>query len=324
MSVVHTMVEEIELQKTPLASAILRGILEPSQVWDKMKVKTVSSLEVKSRRWKSLPTVSFAHIGESYGSGGGKTEAISFGLKHLGHDFDIPVAFEKTDHIVDPKTLNLQMILKALSYKLNDILVNGDSAVDPRSFDGLKKLSTALPARQTIDAALTANGGDGTSLVLTAGGASSAIRQAFLDLLAKGKRRCEDGTADLILMNENLYDLFESVIRREGLYKVTEDQFQREVGSWRGLSFVDAGFKDMDGASYVISDTHDGGNNTSLYFLKLDPEQHIGVLQTGGLDIRSLGELEARAVRRERMDWTFGVVCWGKRSMVRVKGLRVA
>jgi hypothetical protein len=319
MAVAHTMAEEIELQKSPLASAILRGILEPSQVWDKLRVKTVRSLEVKNRRWKSLPTVSFAHIGESYGSGIGKTEAISFGLKHLGHDFDIPIVYEHTDHIVDPKTLQMEMALKSLSYLLNDTLVNGDMAVNPRAFDGLKKLSAALPARQNINA----------NLSIVDGGASTTVRHSFLDLMARAKRRVEDGAPDLILMNENVIDLFESVLRREGLYATTLDQFEREISSWRGVPFVDAGFKDIEGQNYVLGDDHDvpgagaGAKRTSIYFLKLDPERHIGVLQVAGLNVRNMGELEARASRRHRLDWTFGVVCWGKRSMVRISNLQV-
>lgn len=335
MAVVHTMVEEIELQDTPRAKAILRGILEPSEVWDKLPVKRVKTLQVQGRRWKSLPTVSFAHIGEAYGSGGGKTEAVSYGLKHLGHDIDIPKVYdEDTAHIVDPRALQTEMVLTSLSYLLNNTLVNGDEAVDPRAFSGLKVISAALASRQTLDAALVANGGDGTSLVLTAGGASDTIRHAFLDLLAKAHRRLERSTKTgstngfakgaLMMMNENLYDLFESIVRRAGLLKITEDQFERTVNTWRGMAFVDAGFANMDGTSYVISDTHDGGNNTSLYFMLLDPEKHVGVLQTRGIDVRKLGELHTNATNRYRMDWTFGVVCWGKRSIVRVKGLRVA
>jgi hypothetical protein len=131
-----------------------------------------------------------------------------------------------------------------------------------------------------------------------------------------------------MVMNENMYDLVEAMIRREGLLRVTTDQFDREINQWRNMPFVDAGFADMDGAAYVIANDHDvpgaSTQTTSIYFLLLDPDKHLGVLQTRGLDVRKIGELQTAPVIRYRIDWTLGVVVWGRRSLVRVRNLRVA
>jgi hypothetical protein len=336
------MVEEIELAENPRARAVLRGILEPGEVWDKLPVKKVSSLEVRNRRWKSLPTPKFSHIGDSYGSGGGKTEAISFGLKVIGHDLDIPKVFdEETDHIVDPKALQTEMVLTGLSYLLNSQLFNGDESLTTNGpgFDGLKRISADMLARQQLDASAFAPAQPATFLDLRSGGADSATRQAFLDLLAKAHRRLERDAKSssgpttsfpsaLMVMNENLYDLVEAMIRREGLLRVTTDQFDRTINQWRNMPFVDAGFADMDGTNLVIANDHDVPGaavpTTSIYFLLLDPDKHIGVLQTRGLDVRKIGELQTGPVIRYRIDWTLGVVVWGKRSLVRVRNLRVA
>lgn len=342
MAVVHSMVEEIELAENPRARAVLRGILEPGEVWDKLPIKKVSSLEVRNRRWKSLPTPKFAHIGDGYGSGGGKTEAISFGLKVLGHDLDIPKVFdEETDHIVDPKALQTEMVLTGLAYLLNYQLFNGDETVTTfgPGFDGLKRISADMLPRQQIDGSLNAPVQPATFLDLRSGGADSATRHAFLDLLAKAHRRLERDSktssgpttsfpSALMVMNENLYDLVEAMIRREGLLRVTTDQFDRTINQWRNIPFVDAGFNDMDGATYVLANDHDvpgaATPTTSIYFLLLDPDKHIGVLQTRGLDVRKIGELQTGPVIRYRIDWTLGVVVWGRRSLVRVRNLRVA
>lgn len=339
--IVHSMVEEIELSDNPRAKAVLRGILEPGEVWDKLPVKQVDTLEVKNRRWKSLPSTNFAFIGDAYGSGGGKTEAVSFGLKTLGHDLDIPMIYdEQTAHIIDPRALQTEMVLTSLSYMLNDTLFNGDESSDPRRFDGLKVISAGLPSRQLVDGATFSPTTGASFLDLRNGGADSATRHGFLDSLAKCHRRLErDGRANasggpdsfpsaLMVMNENLYDLVEAMIRREGLLRVTTDQFDRTVNQWRNMPFVDAGFKDMDGTNYVLANDHDvpgaATPTTSIYFMLLDPEKHIGVLQLKGLDVRKIGELQSAPINRYRIDWSLGVVCWGKRSLVRLKNLRVA
>jgi len=230
----------------------------------------------------------------------------------IGHDLDIPKVFdEETDHIVDPKALQTEMVLTGLSYLLNNQLFNGDETVNTNGpgFDGLKRISADMLARQQIDASTFAPTQPATFLDLRSGGADSATRHAFLDILAKAHRRLEhDGAAAqpssfpaaLMVMNENMYDLVEAMIRREGLLRVTTDQFDRTVNQWRNMPFVDAGFADMDGNTLVIANDHDvpGATvgTTSIYFLLLDPDKHIGVLQTRGLDVRKIAAAYAGAM----------------------------
>lgn len=324
----HTMADEIALAQTGRQAAIIRGILEPGHVWDKLPVKTVKTLEVKNRRWLSIPTVDFRLPNEAFSEGTGKTELVAYGLAILGHDIDIDRVYdEETDHIIKPSQLYTEMTLKAISYKLNNTLFNGDKTSDPRSFDGLKVISNSMPTRQVVDASLSKYGGNGTVLDLRSGGASSTIRQGFLDALNRSKfvTGNDPGTPDLMVMNENMYWMVESILRRESLLNYNKDRFDRDIAQYRGVPFVDAGYLDIDGNTLCISDQHDeNATTTSIYFLKLDAERELGVLQTKSIQVRSLGELQAKPVNRYRIDWTCGVPVWGKHSFTRLKNLQIS
>ena len=243
----HTMADELALMEDPKRAAVTKGILTAGQVLDKLPVENVTTLETEGFRWKSLPSVSFNLPNENYTEGTGKIESVAWGVVRIGHDIDIDRIYDKTAHFVKPKTLYTEQTLEAINFTINDSLINGDKAMNPRGFDGFKKISAGLPARQIVDAGQAKYGGTGTVLDISAGGASSAVRQGFFDALLRAKRVTEGSQPDLAIMNENVLDLFDSMLRREGLYKVNEDQFEREVTSWKKITFVDAGYKDPDG-----------------------------------------------------------------------------
>ena len=324
----HTMADELALMEDPKRAAVTKGILTAGQVLDKLPVENVTSLETEGFRWKSLPSVSFNLPNENYTEGTGKIESVAWGVVRIGHDIDIDRIYDKTAHFVKPKTLYTEQTLEAINFTINDSLINGDKATNPRGFDGFKKISAGLPARQVIDAGLAKYGGTGTVLDISAGGASSAVRQGFFDALLRAKRVTEGSQPDLAIMNENVLDLFDSMLRREGLYKVNEDQFEREVTSWKKISFVDAGYKDPDGNALILGDDHDVPGNTalgtSIYFLKLDAKRHVGLIQLQPIDTREMGELQSGPKLRTRVDWVLGPVVWGKRSMTRLRGIKVA
>lgn len=323
----HTMADELALMDDPKKAAVTKGILTAGQILDKLPVENVNSLETEGFRWKALPAVYFNLPNENYTEGVGKIESVAWGVVRIGHDIDIDRIYDRTSHFVKPKTLYTQQTLEAINFTITDSLINGDKATNPRGFDGYKKIVSGLPARQTVDAGLAKYGGTGTVLDISAGGASSAIRQGFFDALLRAKRVAEGGQPDIAIMNENVLDLFDSMLRREGLYKVNEDQFEREVTSWKKISFVDAGYKDPDGNALILGDDHDTGSvagGTSIYFLKLDAKTHCGLIQLQPIDTRELGEIDAGPKTRTRVDWVLGPVVWGKRSLVRLKAVKVA
>jgi len=322
----HTMADELALAPDKKSAAVIKTILEAGEVLDKLPVQTVDSLEVDQLRWSEIPAVAFRLPNEGFGEGTGKVERVSYGIAIIGHEIDSDIIYEKTKHNVKPRTLYTEQTLESINYTINDTILNGDKASDPRSFDGLKKISTALPSRQLVDRNPGAS--SATTLDLRNGGVDSATRQSFFDRFNRAKRVVRGGKPDLAVANENVIDLVDAMLRREGLYKDTQDKFERTVMVIKGIPLVDAGYKDMDGDELILANDHDvpdaGTKETSIYLLKLDSKRDVGLLQLHSISTRDLGELQTKPVRRTRIDWALGIAVWGKHSLARMNKLQVA
>ena len=156
-----------------------------------------------------------------------------------------------------------------------DGFYNGDSAVDPKSFDGLTK---ATPAGQTISAG--ANGG-----ALT------------LDLMDQAIDLVKPGKPDALLISKRTRRKLSSLRRASGnLLEVDVDQFGQRALFYDGIPLVIDEF---------VSDTQVKGTSgavcSSVYIVKLG--QGVGVmgLEHGGIQVERVGELETKDATRHRI-----------------------
>lgn len=310
-----TLADLANLEKDPLLKGIYEGLMEVSFLMEKIPFANASELQKKIDRWKDLPGVGFRRLNEGYSESTGTTEQIMETLSILGGDFDIDkVILDAKNTITDPRALQLKMKLRAMAYQFNDTVINGDQAVDPKSFDGLKVRVAALPASQTID-----NGGVGVDITRANRTANAHL---FLDILDEAIAAM-DGKPDLILMNRSVRLAFKSILRRADLLDHTQDRFNRKIDAYDGIPFLDLGYK-ADQATQVIDDDFDGTtNNTSMFLLKFGAEEYFGGLQMHDIQTTEIGELESKPAKRWRIEWPVGIAIWNPRSVVRVKKLIV-
>jgi hypothetical protein len=129
----------------------------------------------------------------------------------------------------------------------------------------------------------------------------------------------------MILTNNRVSLAFESMFRRSHLFDNSKDMFGRTVPTFRGIPIVDLGWK-ADQTTRILpmnsDDTTASGTNsrTSLWVVSLG-EDGVHGLEFQAIDTREIGELEAKPVMRTRMQWTWGLANYGKRSIGRLKGL---
>ena len=57
---------------------------------------------------------------------------------------------DKGPYIQNPLSFNAEAKIKAMKYKFHDAIINGDHAVDPQSFEGLKVRIANLASSQTV------------------------------------------------------------------------------------------------------------------------------------------------------------------------------
>ena len=134
--------------------------------------------------------------------------------------------------MVDEVNLQVQKKVKAARSLFHDTIINGDSAVDANSFDGLNKAitgsSTEFNSGAYIDLSTSPN-------------VDTNYKQ-FLDLLDEFLSNL-DGTPTFLGGNSKLITKIKAVARRAGYLTQSEDAFGKKVDAYDGIVLVDLGAK---------------------------------------------------------------------------------
>ena len=323
-----TLVEYVKLVDDPLKKAFILNLLRYSDLIGIFPFKPVEGLQVGGTRWQTLPSVAFRKIGGSYTESTGTTEDIFETLAILGGDVHIDrVLAGGRGMIQDPLQTQMDMKAKAVAFQFNDSVVNGDHAVDPDAFQGLKKRVSGMPARMTIDL----SPGAGDSLKVLAG---SAQEHSFIDAVHQAVKFVDGATH--IFVNETTYLGFGQIARRLNLYQQIVDALGR---TWDGISsgkqkipYIDVGLK-SDKTTEIITNTEDpgdGGNDsTSLYVCRVDSTDGLHGLEIEGkgmevYDPTNGGEDPTAPRFIRRIDWPVGLFNLSQYCIARVKGFKMA
>lgn len=322
-----TLSEMAKLETSPIRAGVLANILRKSSIMELLPFVNVDSLRNVAVKWGTLPTVGFRYINGAYVPNEGSFEQVYESVYPFGGEIRFDRIFSKIGNlIVDPKTEVSLQKSTAWAYSFNDYFINGDNAVDPLGFEGLKKRISNMPARQTIDASSNTDILDPT--------ASAANARRFLGKFNEAFYKAGGGSEspDIIVMNEGMFWGFAQVLQYLGasggaLHNTGMDMFDREIQTYKGARFVDAGLK-ADQTTEIIPVTEDpgdaGNDATSIYFVPFSMEQGISGIQLGEPEIYdplSGGEMETAPANLLRMEWVVGLAGFGSYGPTRLNSI---
>ncbi|MEA4987646.1 MAG: phage capsid protein [Anaerovorax sp.] len=178
------------------------------------------------------PTADFREINKEYTPQEVSKQRFTTELKPFGGAFEIDRIIANTGGLVDEVNLQVQQKVKAARSLFHDTIINGDSAVDAKSFDGLNKAitgsSTEYNTKDFID--------------LSNSTAVDTNYKQFMDLLDEFLSNL-DGKPSFLGGNSKLITKIKSVARRAGYLTQSEDAFGRKVDAYDGIVLVDLGAK---------------------------------------------------------------------------------
>ena len=294
-----------------------RGVLETfvieSPVLDRLPLMPINGNSYKYDEEATLPGVAFRSVNEAYVESTGTVNQKSEGLVILGGDADVDRFIVQTrGNLNDQRAVQTAMKVKAASYKFQETFINGDVAVDPKGFDGLKK---RLTGNQVVDAATNGLG-------IVAGG------HDFFDVLDTTISRVAGG-ADAIYANKGVIARIMSAARRlGGADFMNEALTGKRVPTYNGIPMLDIG-QTAAGAE-IITQTETQGtatNASSLYVVKFgqaEGDQAVTGLENGGVSVRDLGEISEKPVFRTRIEFYCGLAVFGGKAAARLRGLTLA
>ena len=214
------------------------------------------------------PTADFRAVNSEYVPQEVTKQRYTTDLKVFGGSFQIDRVISNMGGIIDEVTLQMQQKIKAAAALFNDTVINGDSAVDVDSFDGLEKALTGSSTEFNTASAIDLS----TSALVTTNYA------AFLDLLDEFLMGL-DGTPSFIAGNTKLIAKLRAVARRAGMYLISKNDFGQQVEMYGNTPFIDLGAKPGSNNPVVSIDIVTG--ETSLYAARLGLDGFHGISLAG-------------------------------------------
>lgn len=243
------------------------------------------------------PTAAFREVNNEYTPADVERQRYTADLKVFGGSFEIDRIIANMGGIVDEVDLQIKQKIKAASALFNDTVINGDSAVDVKAFDGLEKALTGSSTEYIPSAAID----------LSDSAAVTSNWQVFLDILDEFLMGL-DGTPSAIMGNTKLIAKIRAVARRAGMYMVTKNDFGQQIESYGIIPLIDLGAKAGLNESVVKTDSTSG--ETSLYATRLGLDGFHAVSMAGVAPIQSwLPDFKtAGAVKKGEVEMVAAVV----------------
>lgn len=232
------------------------AVLDTLPFDDTVKPQGGLTLAYTYNRVTTLPTASTRAINSEYTPQEAKTSQVTVNLKVFGGAFEIDrVLAANEKQVVDLVEFQLAQKIEATRALFHDMFINGDSATDANAFDGIDKAITGSSTELVPSAAID----------LSSSGAIDTNWKTFLDALRKLKAKLSSAPS-IILMNSDMFAVFQSVMDRAGISLASKENYGEEVVQWGGALVSTIG--DKPGTSTPIIGTN-GQGETSIYAANL-------------------------------------------------------
>lgn len=239
-----------------------------------------ATLDYSYRRQETQPTAEFRAINTEYLPSTTTTKKYSTTLAVLGGAFEIDRILAN----IGPKgsdevTRNINDKVKAAITLFQDTVINGDTGVNDKAFDGLDKALTG----SSTELKPTSDTYDWTDLEGEKGNKAIDTLDEFLDLL--------DGTPTIVVGNKKALARVRAMVRRTSMYVrepidglVNADGRPISRESYGGILFADAGEK-AGSNDPIIPIASDG--TTSLYAYRVGLDGFCGITTTDGTLVKT-------------------------------------
>lgn len=250
-------------------------------------------------REKTAPGAGWIDPYEDIEESAAEFEPVSTKLKILAGQVDVAnFLAEVRSDLNDQVAIQLAAKVKGVGRDFRGVLINGDSGVNAKTFDGLRKLVTA---GQTLQAGT--NGG--------------ALSYSMLDELKDAVKL----GADVLMM-------------RQGTWRALRELNRLHGGNTAEMMMIEnfgKPVKAYDGTPVIINDNISGAetqgsnaNTTSIYALRLNEADGFHGLFGGdaaGMRLEKIGLSHTKDSTRWRIKWYCGAALKATHAVARIKGV---
>ncbi|MEX2159545.1 MAG: major capsid protein [Dehalococcoidia bacterium] len=295
-----TLAESAKLGTDMVRAGVIETIIKEEHVLDQLPFIEVVGNNFVYNRLNTEPTISFFNVGDTWTESTPDFTQVSVQLKILGGDADVDNFIQASrSRVQDIEAAVVQQKAKALARKWADTFINGDTAVDAKSFDGVDKICGALPGSQTVSM-----GTNGATLTL-----------AKLDELIDAVK-----TKNIaLMMSRRSRRTLQGLIRSSGaMLETRQGEFLEWVQLYNGVPVFVNDF---------ISDAKTVGTSTdcsTIYCFSMgEPDQGVvGLTAEDMVQVDRIGDLQDKDATRHRVKSYTAIAVLSTLSLSRLIGVR--
>lgn len=309
-----TLAETAVVTQNPRLSGVV-NVLNTSQIMNRTPFEPIAGRAFSYNSEATLPAAAFRAVNAGYTESTGTFNDATESLSILGGDYVVDRFLEQTStgSVASLVAAQRDMKARSIAAKFGDSFINGDTAVDANSFNGLKKRLTG--------AQVLSSGANGAAMNTDAN-----TRSAFFDRL-DALLGLVPG-ADAIYANAAVIAMVRTVFRNATIANFTVDELTGrplQVPTWQGVPILDAGLKADQTA--IIPQTETQGtsaNASSIYAVNYAASEfEPGVLgiTNGGLQVDPVVQMEAKPSWLGRIEMYTGLALMGSQPAARLSGV---
>jgi hypothetical protein len=303
------LIEAAKLTQDPVQRFVINEFAQ-GEILGSLPFENEEGSGVHYNRVDELPAVGFRALNEAFDEGSGVINPQSEAFRFYGGDLDVDrstVQLKGQEGRVAHEQLKISALRLGWEYQF----IKGDSAADPRGFDGLQKRVT------------------GGQLLSNADG-GGALTLGKLDSLCSQVERA--GGTTYLLMGRKMKDLLTAASRATGVggfIQYQQDQFGRKLPFYDGMPIlIDSLSNPVLGFTEASPDGVTSAVCTSIYAVNFGPRMLTGIQGRNdgapggfGISARDLGEIDSKPVFRTRVDWHCSFAIYNGYSVARLAGI---
>jgi HK97 family phage major capsid protein len=291
--------EAEKLSQEDMERGVIEEIIEKDELFALVPFMSVSDKTYTYVREGDLPDVAFLDPYEDFEESAATFVEVSSKLKVLGGDLLMDKFTTATQSSLnDQVAIQIQKKAKSINRTFRNAMVNGDTAVNPKSFDGIKKLT---PSYQT----------------LVAGANGAAVSPEMLDELLDAVKL----GADCLMMRQGTWRAIRSIMRSFGGNTgdmIQIPNFGHPVRAYDGIPVIINDYMTADEVQGTANET------ASIYALRLNEADGFHGIYGGGpagVQLEHIGTSHTKDADKWRVKWYAGTALKATHSVARLKGV---
>ena len=303
-----TLLEAAKHSQDIIERSVTKIIVESSPILEVLPMRTINGPAFRYHQEQSLGTVAYRGVGGTYTPDAGVINPLFEPLVILGGEVAIDnFEVEVMQNLLNLKSEKYRMKARQIGIQFSQSFFEGDTAVDPFEFDGLRK---RLTGNQKIGSAVGA--------VLTL-----ANLDELLDLVVG------DSGNKVLYMNKNIRRQLTKLVREQqgsSYISLTQDAFGKQQMAYSGTP-VRIVEREDDGSTILDfdEDPGDGASDTaSVYCVRYGSDYVMGIQSRSVPSVKDFGEIQAKPQHLGRIEWFTGLVVKHPRTAARLQGVLTA